>query len=93
SVDAEFLRWGIPWHVVSPERGRWDWSWTDRVLEGFAERGLRPIVDLLHYGTPTWIEGEFAHPDYAAFVAEYAARAAERYRGLATDYTPVNEPM
>lgn len=93
SVDAEFLRWGIPWHVVSPERGTWDWSWTDRVLDGFAARGIRPIVDLLHYGTPTWIEGEFAHPDYASFVAEYAARAAERYRDLATDYTPVNEPM
>lgn len=93
SVDAEFLRWGIPWHVVSPEPGRWDWSWTDRVLDGFAARGLRPIVDLLHYGTPTWIEGEFAHPDYPSFVTEYAARAAERYRDLATDYTPVNEPM
>ncbi len=93
SVDAEFLRWGIPWHVVSPEPGRWDWSWTDRVLDGFAERGLRPIVDLLHYGTPTWFEGEFTHPDYPRFVAEYAHRAAERYRDLATDYTPVNEPM
>ncbi|MFB3978679.1 family 1 glycosylhydrolase [Microbacterium proteolyticum] len=93
SVDAEFLRWGIPWHVVSPEPGRWDWSWTDRVLDGFAARGLRPIVDLLHYGTPTWIEGEFAHPDYPSFVTEYAARAAERYCELATDYTPVNEPM
>ena len=93
SVDAEFMRWGIPWHVVSPERGRWDWSWTDRVMDRFGELGIRPIVDVLHYGTPLWIEDQFAHPDYPAFVAEYAARTADRYRDVATDYTPVNEPM
>lgn len=93
SVGAEFLRWGIPWHVVSPERGRWDWSWTDRVMDRFGELGIRPIVDVLHYGTPLWIEDQFAHPDYPQFVAEYAARAADRYRDVATDYTPVNEPM
>lgn len=93
SVGAEFLRWGIPWHVVSPERGRWDWSWTDRVMDRFGELGIRPIVDVLHYGTPLWIEDQFAHADYPQFVAEYAARAADRYRDVATDYTPVNEPM
>ncbi|MDR6142814.1 beta-glucosidase [Microbacterium foliorum] len=93
SVGAEFMRWGIPWHVVSPERGRWDWSWTDRVMDRFGELGIRPIVDILHYGTPLWIDDQFAHPDYPQHVAEYAARAAERYRDVATDYTPVNEPM
>ncbi|CAH0173044.1 Bifunctional beta-D-glucosidase/beta-D-fucosidase [Microbacterium oxydans] len=93
SVGAEFMRWGIPWHIVSPERGRWEWSWTDRVMDRFGELGIRPIVDVLHYGTPLWIDDQFAHPDYPQFVAEYAARAAERYRDVATDYTPVNEPM
>jgi beta-glucosidase/6-phospho-beta-glucosidase/beta-galactosidase len=93
SVGSDFLRWGIPWHVVSPERGRWDWSWCDRVMDRFGELGIRPIVDLLHYGTPLWIDDQFAHPDYPKYVAEYAERAAERYRAVATDYTPVNEPM
>jgi beta-glucosidase/6-phospho-beta-glucosidase/beta-galactosidase len=93
SVGVDFLRWGIPWHVVSPEPGRWDWAWTDRVMDRFGELGIRPIVDLLHYGTPTWIDEQFGHPDYPAHVSEFAARAAERYREVATDYTPVNEPM
>lgn len=93
SVGSEFLRWGIPWHVVSPERGRWDWSWCDRVMERMAELGIRPLVDLLHYGTPTWIHDEFGHPDFPAHVSEFAARAADRYRHIAADYTPVNEPM
>ncbi|MFB2554982.1 family 1 glycosylhydrolase [Herbiconiux liangxiaofengii] len=92
-VGASFLRWGIPWHRVNPAPGEWDWSWLDRAMASFGEHGLRPIVDLLHYGTPLWLEGEFAHPDYPQRVAEYAVAVAERYRDVATDYTPVNEPM
>ncbi len=92
-VGADFMRWGFPWHRVNPERGVWDWDWSDRVMERFGELGIRPIVDLLHYGTPTWIERDFLHPDYPSHVEEYAARAAERYAHLAEDWTPVNEPM
>lgn len=92
-VGAEFLRWGVPWHRVSPERGVWDWSWTDRAIPALRDAGIRPIIDLLHYGTPLWLEGEFAHPDYPKHVAEYGARFAERYGDVATDYTPVNEPV
>ncbi|MFB7249871.1 family 1 glycosylhydrolase [Microbacterium sp. NPDC056234] len=92
-VGAEFVRWGIPWHRVNPGRGLWDWSWVDAVMARFAELGVRPIVDLLHYGTPLWIEREFAHPDFPLYFEEFAARAAERYADIATDYTPVNEPM
>lgn len=92
-AGASFLRWGIPWHRVNPDAGVWDWSWLDRVMARFAELGLRPIVDLLHYGTPLWIAGEFAHPDYPEFVSEFAVAVAERYADTVTDYTPVNEPM
>ena len=92
-VGAEFMRWGIPWHRVNPSPGSWDWSWVDRVIAKFTESGIRPVIDLVHYGTPLWMEGEFAHPDYPARVAEYAVAAAERYADIVTDYTPVNEPM
>lgn len=92
-VGADFMRWGIPWHRVNREPGIWDWDWCDRVMDRFGELGIRPIVDLLHYGTPTWIERDFLHPDYARYVEDYAARAAERYGHLAEDWTPVNEPM
>jgi beta-glucosidase/6-phospho-beta-glucosidase/beta-galactosidase len=92
-VGAEFLRWGIPWHRVNPAPGRWDWGWTDRVIGRMAELGIRPIIDLLHYGTPLWLDGQFAARDYPQRVTEYAVAAAERYSDLVTDYTPVNEPM
>ncbi|SED52433.1 family 1 glycosylhydrolase [Ruania alba] len=92
-VGAEFMRWGIPWYRINPAPGQWDWTWLDGVMARFAELGIRPIVDLLHYGTPEWLEGEFAHPDYPQRAAEYAVAVAERYADTVTDYTPVNEPM
>ncbi|BDZ48895.1 hypothetical protein GCM10025867_11360 [Frondihabitans sucicola] len=93
SVGAELLRWGVPWYRVAPTAETWDWSWTDRALDRFRELGLRPVVDLLHYGTPLWLDDQFANPDYPERMAEFASRFAERYGDVATDYTPVNEPM
>jgi len=90
---AQFLRWGIPWYRVNPEPGRWDFSWVDRVVERLHERGLRLVVDLMHYGTPLWLEGSFANTDYPKLVADYAHRVAERYHGAVSDFTPLNEPL
>jgi beta-glucosidase/6-phospho-beta-glucosidase/beta-galactosidase len=92
-VGAELLRWGVPWYRVAPERGVWDWAWVDRAIGGMAELGIRPIVDLIHYGTPLWLDDQFAHPDYPRHAAEFAQRFAARYADTVTDYTPVNEPM
>ena len=92
-VGAEMLRWGVPWYRVAPERGVWDWSWVDRAIATMNQLGIRPIVDLIHYGTPLWLEHQFAHPDYAQHAAEFGQRFAARYGDTVTDYTPVNEPM
>jgi beta-glucosidase/6-phospho-beta-glucosidase/beta-galactosidase len=56
-------------------------------------QGVAPILDLMHYGTPTWLEESFLHPDFPQRVAEYAARASDRYGKWVTWYTPFNEPM
>lgn len=93
AVGAEMVRWGVPWYRVAPTPETWDWSWVDRALESFEAEGLRPLVDLLHYGTPLWLDDQFANPDYPERMAEFASRFAERYGHYATDYTPVNEPM
>jgi beta-glucosidase/6-phospho-beta-glucosidase/beta-galactosidase len=92
-VGADLLRWGVPWHRVAPEPGRWDWEWTDRAVDALVGASLRPILDLLHYGTPLWLEDSFAHRDYPQHVAEFAATFADRYGDRVTDYTPVNEPV
>jgi beta-glucosidase len=88
------LRYGIPWYRVNPAPGVFDWSWTDEVLPYLVtELGVAPILDLVHYGAPTWLEGTFLSPDYPARVAEYAAAVARRYGSLIRSWTPLNEPL
>ncbi len=86
------VRYGIPWHRINPAPGVWDFSSADGPLERLLELGIDPIVDLVHYGVPPWIEGAFLHPDFDRFMSEYGARVAERFRGRIAMYTPLNEP-
>ncbi|MDU0348749.1 family 1 glycosylhydrolase [Actinomyces sp. MRS3W] len=90
---AELLRWGLPWYRVNPEPGVWDWDWADRAVDALTTAELRPVLDLLHYGTPLWLDDQFLNPDYPERVGDYAQAVAERYGDRIEDYTPVNEPM
>jgi beta-glucosidase/6-phospho-beta-glucosidase/beta-galactosidase len=93
SLGVPAARYGIPWYRVEPRPGVFDWTWTDPVLETLVNRHkVEPIVDLMHYGTPDWLEGAFLSPDYPARVAGYARAFAARYKGLCYWYTPLNEP-
>lgn len=93
-LGVQALRWGVPWYKVEPEEGNFDWQWTDEVLPYLVEElGITPIIDLMHYGCPFWLENEFANPHYPEAVAAYAAAFARRYGELVRWYTPLNEPL
>jgi beta-glucosidase len=89
-MSIPFVRYGIPFHVVAREPGRFDWDWTDRALDALREEGVAPIADLLHFGVPEDISG-IADPRlvrrYEAFVEAFV----QRYPWVRW-YTPVNEP-
>jgi beta-glucosidase/6-phospho-beta-glucosidase/beta-galactosidase len=91
-VGAGAARYGLPWYRLNPAEGRWDFAFADQAIGRLLELGVEPIVDLVHYGTPRWLERSFLHPDFPRHAAEYAARVAERYRGRVRWYTPLNEP-
>lgn len=86
------VRYGIPWHRINPRPGEWDFAWADRPLGRLLDLGIQPVVDLVHYGVPGWIDGAFLHPDFAERMADYAGRVAQRFRGRIHVYTPLNEP-
>lgn len=86
------VRYGIPWHRIQPSPKTWNWQWAERPLERLLELGIEPIVDLVHYGLPGWIDRAYLHPDFDRYMAEYAFRVAERFRGSIRWYTPLNEP-
>lgn len=92
-LGVRAMRYGIPWYKVEPAPGRFDWSWTDRVLEYAAHKGIAVIADLMHYGTPLWMHNQFLNSAYPQRVAAYESEFASRYRHLLSHYTPLNEPM
>lgn len=93
SLGIKTLRWGVPWYRVERQPGVFDWSWVDEVLDYMINQlGVTPIVDLVHYGTPDWLEGSFADPTYPERVASYAKAFAERYSHIVSLYTALNEP-
>ncbi|HZO89572.1 MAG TPA: family 1 glycosylhydrolase [Chthonomonadaceae bacterium] len=93
ALGVPAARYGIPWYRVEPQPGTFDWSWTDQVLPALVNQyGVEPIVDLMHYGTPAWLEGSFLSSEYPDRVAEYARAFAAHYKGLCYWYTPLNEP-
>lgn len=93
SLGVDSLRWGIPWYKIEPERGVYDWSWTDEVIPYIVEeKGITLILDFMHYGTPLWMKDSFFDPDYPNYVVEYTAKVTERYRKYLEAVVPFNEP-
>jgi beta-glucosidase/6-phospho-beta-glucosidase/beta-galactosidase len=64
----------------------------DQVVDHLLSAGLTPIVDLMHYGTPLWLDNQSINGRYAERVADYAATVSARYADRLSIYTPLNEP-
>lgn len=93
SLGIKKLRWGVPWYRVEAQPGVFDWSWVDEVLDYMINTlHIDPIIDLVHYGTPLWLEGSFVDPTYVQRVSQYAREFTQRYLHMVRYYTPLNEP-
>ncbi|HKY54360.1 MAG TPA: family 1 glycosylhydrolase, partial [Anaerolineales bacterium] len=87
-IGVKAMRWGIPWYRVQPMPDKWDWEWTDMTLDYLVNvKGITPILDLLHYGTPLWLDNSFINTSYPQRVAEYACEVVQRYKTLVRYYT------
>lgn len=93
-LGLQGFRWGVPWYKVEPEPNRFNWGWIDEAIAYMVEAlKVTPMIDLMHYGCPEWLDRGFANKDYSRYVARYAAAFAERYKNLVRWYTPLNEPI
>jgi len=93
SFGIRALRYGLPFHVIarSDDPRDFNWRWTDTALANLRDRGLEPILDLLHFGLPDDIPG-MGDPRLVPRFEVFAREVAERYP-WARYYTPVNEPL
>jgi dTDP-4-dehydrorhamnose reductase len=86
------MRYPILWEKVAPDRpDRLDFAWTDARLAMLRERGIEVIGGLVHHGSGP-LYTDLLDPDFAAKLADYAARVADRYPWIEM-WTPVNEPL
>jgi beta-glucosidase len=92
-VGATAIRYGLPWGEVNAVDGQFVWEWSDEVIDHVASLGLEIILDLVHYGTPSWLEDGFVDRRYPEAIAAYGGALAERYKGVVRSYTPLNEPL
>ncbi|MFN8619427.1 MAG: family 1 glycosylhydrolase [Chloroflexota bacterium] len=91
-LGIDWLRYGIPFHVVAADPGGvLDWAWTDRAMLAMRDRGIEPIVDLLHFAVPDDLWG-FGDPRLVARWTGFVRAFVERYPWV-RGYTPVNEPF
>jgi hypothetical protein len=87
------LRYSLRWHRIAQEPGTFDWSQTDAELDAIRERGLQPIVDLVHHTSyPRRLSGGFGDPRFAGELVRFAEEAATRYPWMPA-YTVFNEPF
>jgi len=88
-IGITHIRYGPPLHLIFEGPGRYNWDYCEPQLEELRDAGPEPIIDLCHFGVPTWL-GNFQNPDIADALAEYAGAFASRYPWVRF-YTPVNE--
>ena len=98
SAGVGYVRTPIYFSMTRPDAATWDFSRSDRALSTLEAGGLKPVVTLSHIWRPKAAKaGEHAPwawppEDHLNEWAEFAARAAERYRGRARHWEIWNEP-
>jgi beta-glucosidase/6-phospho-beta-glucosidase/beta-galactosidase len=89
AIGVTHLRYGPPLHLIFTGPGSYDWDYADEAMAYLRDHGPEPIVDLCHFGVPSWL-GDFQNPELHHALAEYAGAFAARYPWVRF-YTPVNE--
>jgi dTDP-4-dehydrorhamnose reductase len=92
SLGIRALRYPVLWERTWPdEAAEPDWTWSDERLPALRDRGVAPIVGLVHHGSGPR-HTSLVSPCFATKLADYARRVAERYPWV-EHWTPVNEPL
>jgi beta-glucosidase/6-phospho-beta-glucosidase/beta-galactosidase len=88
-IGITHIRYGPPLHLIFLGPGRYDWDYIDPQMAELKDYGPEPIIDLCHFGVPSWL-GNLQNKDIGQALEEYAGAFAERFPWVRF-YTPVNE--
>ncbi|MGE5609063.1 MAG: family 1 glycosylhydrolase, partial [Bacillota bacterium] len=91
-LGISHLRYAFPWHVLEPQRGTFDWSYADERMEEFERLAIKPVLDVMHFGTPLWLKQAVGDPEFPEALEEYTHAIVERYCRSVQLWCPCNEP-
>lgn len=92
-LGCHWMRYSLPWHTVEPKAGVFNWKWADERISFARELGIELILDLVHFGTPTWLPDSFGDPDFPHAMERYTKAFARQYNGIVHSVCPINEPL
>ena len=94
ATGVNSIRYSVPWYKAEPKPGVYDWSWIDKPVRYLVEKlKIIPIMDLIHYGTPTWMPDGVDDERFPEAIGKYAGAMASHFKGLVNHYSPHNEPQ
>lgn len=86
------LRFPVLWERHEPvQSAAIDWSWTEKQLLYFREKGIDVIAGLVHHGSGPEFTS-LSDEQFPYLLAEYARKVAQQFPWI-DYYTPVNEPL
>ncbi|HSV15656.1 MAG TPA: family 1 glycosylhydrolase, partial [Tepidisphaeraceae bacterium] len=87
------LRYALPWHVLEREQGKFDWSYSDERMAEFENLGINLLLDVMHFGTPTWLRQSVGDPEFPEALERFTEELVSRYRKQVKIWCPFNEPL
>jgi beta-glucosidase/6-phospho-beta-glucosidase/beta-galactosidase/glycosyltransferase involved in cell wall biosynthesis len=87
------LRYAFPWHVLEPTRGNYNWNYADERMKEFDKLGINLMLDVMHFGTPTYLKQAVGDPEFPEALERFADAMVRRYGGQVKIWCPFNEPL
>src|SRR4051812_38902627 len=72
-LGVKSLRYALPWHKIETQRGQFDWAMADERIAYCRELGLELMMDVMHFGTPTWLPLAVGDPQFPEALESYTA--------------------
>jgi len=92
-LGAKYLRYAFPWHLIEAKRGEFDWTMPDERIAYCKKLGIELLVDVMHFGTPTWLEQAVGDPRFPEALESFTEAIVTRYRADVKVWCPFNEPL
>jgi beta-glucosidase/6-phospho-beta-glucosidase/beta-galactosidase/glycosyltransferase involved in cell wall biosynthesis len=92
-LGVTHMRYALPWHQIETKPGVYDWSLADERMAYCQELGIELMMDVMHFGTPTWLPQAVGDPQFPESLERFTVALVERYRHQVKTWCPFNEPL